>query len=63
MSTPAPLSLTLFLAAAGLSAGPPILVQSVPAGTDLALPGLPRTAEVGVDMIRGARNSIDLEHF
>ena len=63
MSTPAPLSLTLFLAAAGLSAGPPILVQSVPAGTDLALPGLPRTAEVWVDMIRGARNAIDLEHF
>lgn len=39
------------------------LVQSVPLETSLAQPGIPFTADVWIEMIRGARSSIDLAQF
>lgn len=39
------------------------LVQSVPAETDLAQPGVALTTDVWIDMIRGAKSSIDLAQF
>jgi hypothetical protein len=41
----------------------PELVQSVPQGTDLAVPGVRFTAEVWLEMIRGAKTSLDLAQF
>lgn len=39
------------------------VVQSVPLETDLAQPGLPMTGDVWIEMIQGAKNSIDLAQF
>jgi phosphatidylserine/phosphatidylglycerophosphate/cardiolipin synthase-like enzyme len=59
----------LFLLAAGASApvrtGPPPvqLVASIPVESALGDPAMPRAAETWVEMIDGARRSLDLEHF
>ena len=39
------------------------LVESVPVESGLGHPGLPAAADVWVEMIDGARRSLDLEHF
>jgi phosphatidylserine/phosphatidylglycerophosphate/cardiolipin synthase-like enzyme len=39
------------------------VVQSVPIETTLAVPGIRQTEEVWVDMINGAKSTIDLEQF
>ncbi|HEY4117611.1 MAG TPA: phospholipase D-like domain-containing protein [Byssovorax sp.] len=39
------------------------LVESIPRETDLALAGVPDAADVWLEMIRGARRSIDLAEF
>jgi phosphatidylserine/phosphatidylglycerophosphate/cardiolipin synthase-like enzyme len=39
------------------------LVESVPVESGLGNPGLPAAADVWVEMIDGARRSLDLEHF
>ncbi len=39
------------------------LVQSVPLETELSQPGVPMTADVWIDMIRGAKSSLDLAQF
>lgn len=54
-----------FTMGAALLAQPPatVLVQSVPAETSLADPDLPFAKDVWVDMLRGARRSIDLAEF
>ena len=55
--------------AAGLSGAPnapppPIqLVETIPVETRLGDPTLPQAADVWVEMIDGARRSVDLEHF
>ena len=52
------------LAALSLGAQPPTtLVQSVPAGTGLADPDLPLAKDVWVEMIRGAKATVDLAEF
>lgn len=59
-------SLLLALAAClALGAREPVtgLVQSVPAGTDLADPALPFAREVWVDMVRGAKASVEAAEF
>ncbi len=46
------------------AASPPIqLVETVPVESGLGQPGLPAAADVWVEMIDGARRSLDLEHF
>lgn len=39
------------------------LVETTPVGTDLALAGLPSTADIWVEMLEGADRCIDLSHF
>jgi phosphatidylserine/phosphatidylglycerophosphate/cardiolipin synthase-like enzyme len=53
------------LACLCLSAQGPVtqLVQSIPAETDLADPSLPFARDVWVDMLRGARSSVDAAEF
>ncbi|MEK7331531.1 MAG: phospholipase D-like domain-containing protein, partial [Candidatus Eisenbacteria bacterium] len=46
------------------AAAPPIqLVETVPVESDLGNPALPAAAQVWVEMIDGAKRSVDLEHF
>ena len=49
--------------ALGAQPVPTRLVQSIPAGTDLADPALPFARDVWVDMIRGAKASVDAAEF
>ena len=57
---------TFLLGLAGLAqaqTGAPQLVQSIPAETDLADPALPFAKDVWPQMIRAAKNRIDLAEF
>src|SRR5262252_2197818 len=57
-------SALLLLAAAPRTGAPPIeLGESRPLETSLGDPSLPAAADVWVDMIRGAKSSVDLEEF
>lgn len=57
--------LLIFTACLALGAQVPAtrLVQSIPAETDLADPALPFTKDVWVDMIRGAKTSVEAAEF
>jgi phosphatidylserine/phosphatidylglycerophosphate/cardiolipin synthase-like enzyme len=57
------LSLVACLASGAAGVPSTCLVQSVPAETDLADPGLPFARDAWVDMIRGARTTVDAAEF
>ncbi len=62
------IALAAFFASATVFSGPTetatvTLIQSIPSGTNLANPNLPYAAATWVDMIRGARQSIDIEQM
>lgn len=57
------LTLAPVVAAQQPVAPPIVLVESVPAGTELGHAGWPRTADVWLDLIGGARDTLDLAHF
>jgi len=57
-------ALVLLLGAGPAAAPLPVqLVETIPVETRLGDPSLPQAAKVWVEMIEGARRSIDLEHF
>ncbi len=56
--------LSVALLVAGAAWGEPVeIVQSVPAETNLSLPGIRETREVWLEMIGGARSTLDIETF
>lgn len=57
------LSLCGLLLAGAACAEPVEIVQSVPAETNLSLPGIRETREVWLEMIGGARSTLDIETF